>query len=518
MKRIKAELSGIERIRYRPSRADGMTLLDAIADHALFAKWFNKNVGSWSAWFAFIAALFALPMTEEQLAFYRKCTGRSAPPASVATEAWLVCGRRAGKSFVLALVAVFLACFYDYRKYLAPGERGTVMVIASDRKQARTILRYVGALLREVPLLAKMIERETAEGFDLSNRVTIEVGTSSFRSVRGYTIVAGLLDELAFWSSEDASDPDFEVLNAIRPGMSTIPNAMLLCASSPYARRGVLWDAHRQHFGKDGDPILCWVASTRQMNPTVPQGFIDAEYERDPASAAAEYGAQFRSDIEAFVSREAVQACVSTGVFERAREPDISYSAFIDPSGGSGKDSFTLAIGHKDRSTDMAVLDAVREHKPPFSPEAVVAEYGALLKSYGVSKLVGDRFAGEWAREPFRKIGIAYEPAAKPKSDIYRDFLPLINSRKADLLDHPKTAQQLVSLERRTSRSGKDSIDHPPNGHDDCINVVAGVLTNLNARRYAYDSDLLWVGGENGEYENWIAEQRARYVMNGGFR
>jgi hypothetical protein len=56
---------------------------------------------------------------------------------------------------------------------------------------------------------------------------------------------------------------------------STVPNAMLLCASSPYARRGALWDAHRRHFGKDGDPILVWQAPTRTMNPTVPQSIID---------------------------------------------------------------------------------------------------------------------------------------------------------------------------------------------------------------------------------------------------
>jgi phage terminase large subunit-like protein len=83
-----------------------------------------------------------------------------------------------------------------------------------------------------------MIESETQEGVSLTNNVTIEVATASFRSVRGFTLVAALLDELAFWQSEDSANPDTEVLAAIRPGMATIPNAMLLAASSPYARRG----------------------------------------------------------------------------------------------------------------------------------------------------------------------------------------------------------------------------------------------------------------------------------------
>lgn len=156
-----------------------------------------------------------------------------------ATEGWLVCGRRAGKSFVLALCAVFLATFKDYRPYLAPGERATIMVIAADRKQARVIFRYIRALLTEVPMLARLIERETAEAFDLSNKVSIEVA-ASFRSTRGYTLVAALCDEIAFWPTDDSAEPDREVLHALRPGMATIPGAMLLCASSPYARRGAL--------------------------------------------------------------------------------------------------------------------------------------------------------------------------------------------------------------------------------------------------------------------------------------
>jgi hypothetical protein len=171
-----------------------------------------------------------------------------------------------------------------------------------------------------------MVEREWSEGFDFSTSITIEVTTASFRSTRGYTIVAALCDEIAFWPIDDSAEPDAEVLAAIRPGMSTIPNAMLLCASSPYAQRGALWDA-----GKDGDAVLVWQAATRAMNPTVRPTVIDQAMERDPSSAAAEYLAQFRTDVEAFMTREAVEACVEIAAFERAPMETISYSAFVDP-------------------------------------------------------------------------------------------------------------------------------------------------------------------------------------------
>jgi len=95
----------------------------------------------------------------------------------------------------------------------------------------------------------------------LANSVTIEIGTASFRSSRGYTYAAILADEVSFWRSEDSTNPDSEILAAVRPGMATIPNAMLLCASSPYARKGELWKAFHNWWGRDDAPAQLWKSS-----------------------------------------------------------------------------------------------------------------------------------------------------------------------------------------------------------------------------------------------------------------
>jgi hypothetical protein len=465
-----------------------MNLISAMADPNLFKPWF-RDPKTWASWRAFIAALFGLKMSDDQLAIFKECTGRTTPQTKPATEAWLNCGRRSGKSFVLALVAVYLSAFHDYRRHLAPGERATVLILATNARQARVIFRYCRALLTNIPMLHKLVERETSDTFDLSNGTTIEVHPVSMRTTRGYTIVAALCDEIAFWPHEDAAEPDYEVLNALRPGMATLPSAMLLCASSPYARRGALWDAFRRHWGKDDDRILVWRAPTRIMNPTVQQSIIDTASEVDPISAASEWMAEWRSDIEALLSREAIEACISYDVRERPPMERTRYHAFVDPSGGSA-DSMCLAVGHKDN--DVVILDATRERRPPFSPEDVVAEFSELLKSYKVTKVHGDRYAGEWPRERFREHGISYEPAQKPKSDLYRDMLPLVNSRKIDLLDEPRLITQLIGLERRTARgTGRDVIDHSPGAHDDLANAVAGLAAI--AKRGSYDSSLDWV-------------------------
>lgn len=379
------------------------SILEAADDARLFAPWFRDRA-TYEAWFAFLAALFALPMTGEQMTTYKRHTGRQEVPTEPHTEGWLVIGRRGGKSFFMALIAVYLACFRTYREHLAPGERATVMIIATDRRQARVIVRYVGAMLTRIPMLAEMVERETADTFDLSNAVTIEVGTASFRTTRGYSYAAVLADELAFWRTDDAAEPDYAVLDAIRPGMASIPGSVLLCASSPYARKGALWDAFKRYWGKDDAPLV-WKATTRQMNPTIRQSVIDQALERDHASASAEYLAEWRSDIETFIDREVVEAAVDPGVYERAPVSSIAYSAGVDPAGGSGGDSFTLAISHAEGGDDdhLIVLDAVREHRPPFSPEAVIKEHCALLKSYGIASVTGDRWGGRVSKRTVSK-------------------------------------------------------------------------------------------------------------------
>jgi hypothetical protein len=109
-----------------------MDILEALADPNLFAPHFVGS--SWDGWRSFLAALFALPAT----AAYSQCTGRTKFPDKPFAESALIVGRRGGKSRVLALIAVYLACFRDYRPYLAPGEVATIAIIAANRSQARS--------------------------------------------------------------------------------------------------------------------------------------------------------------------------------------------------------------------------------------------------------------------------------------------------------------------------------------------------------------------------------------------
>ncbi len=489
-------------------KASKLTILDALNDPRLFRRAFAG--GSWAAWHTFLKTLFALPLSPTELTTYQQHTGREKPPTGSFSEAYAIVGRRGGKSRVAALLGVFLAAFRDYRDVLGPGERGVVMLIAADRKQARVVMNYIKALL-DLPLLADLVVKRRRESIDLRNRITIEVHTASYRTVRGYTVVAAILDELAFWPTDESAQPDMEILNALRPSMATVPGALLLGISSPYARRGVLWKAYREHHSQDSD-VLVWQADSRTMNPLLDSKVVEQAYESDPVAAASEWGGQFRYDIESYLSREAIDAVVVPGRYELPCLAGVEYFGFVDPSGGS-RDSFSLAIAH--REDDVAVWDRIRETRPPFSPDQVTKEFAALLKSYSIREVEGDRYGGEWPRERFREHGIEYRVADKTKSDIYKAFLPVVNSGRVQLLDHKILCAQLESLERRTARGGKDSIDHAPGGRDDVCNAVAGALA-LASVEPQEEVMLYALGDAGGEEEEGSGEISVEDVRRGG--
>jgi len=460
-----------------------VTILDALTDRELFGRLpIFRDLGSWHRWFAFLKALFSIPMTAEELLIYAHHTGREAPPAVPPTEVYVCAGRRSGKSFISALVAVFLACFRDYRPFLAPGERAMVLMIATDREQAGILLRYVKAFLASTPMLAAMIEREMADSIELANRVTLAVATCSYRSVRGLTLAAAICDEVSFWRV-DGSNPDHEVMTALRPGTATIPNALLLCISTPYSRSGVLYEALREHHGVESTDVLTWKATSLEMNPTLSSVIIEKARIQDAAAAASEWDAEFRSDLEAFLSAELIASCVEDGCHERPPCEGTGYTAAVDMSGG-GPDASTLAIAHAERRGSEAprvVLDVCRGWHTA-NVEGVVAEMAEHLGRYRIGSVVGDKYAGEWVPSAFKRHGIAYRHATRNRSEVYIELHPLIATGRAVLLDHSTLLRELRQLERRTGRQGRDTVDHPLRLHDDHANAAALALVEVAAR------------------------------------
>ena len=445
----------------------------ALSDPDLFANVLDGP--SWAGWRVLLIAIVGEELTPAERAIFTALTGRPREPLAPVEEAWLIIGRRSGKTRAAALLAAYFAGLCDHSDTLAPGERATLPILSASVWQAGKALQYLDGIFTHVPALAALVEGKTNDSISLSTHVDIECLAANFRTIRGGTAVAIVADEAAYWRNEGTANPDSEILNAARPSLATT-GGPLIVISSPYSRRGELWAAYKRDFGPAGDPlVLVAKADSRTLNPGLSEKVVARAYQRDPAAAAAEYGGEFRTDVESFVSREAVDVATVQGRLELPPIAGVRYFGFVDPSGGA-QDSMTAAIAHAEG--DVVVLDAVREVKPPFSPESVVTDFTALLARYHINDVTGDRWGGEFVQELFvtRGRGVNYVVSERTKSEIYKELLPLLNSGRVELLDLPTLAAQLMNLERRTARGGKDSVDHPPGQHDDLINAAAGAL------------------------------------------
>jgi hypothetical protein len=245
------------------------TMRQALDDPALLGSVLAGD--SWRMWRIILIAAMGERLTRTERRLFASLTGREREPGKRIEELWAVVGRRGGKSRAMAVLASYISGLCDHTDVLSPGERGIVLCIAPDQKQAGIVLDYTEAAFAATPILRQLIANRTSDALELTNRICVEVRASNFRRLRGPTYCAVLADEAAFWLSDESSNPDTEILNAVRPGLATT-GGPLLVAGSPYARKGELWNAHRRHYGPKGDPlILVAQGASRDFNPSLPR-------------------------------------------------------------------------------------------------------------------------------------------------------------------------------------------------------------------------------------------------------
>jgi len=470
------------------------TIIEAIRDENLFRPFLQDKDGkllSWSNWFTALRTLYGLPIQNpERLELVRQCTGRDPsklPPEGFDTALFLI-GRRSGKSRIAAIVGAYEAALSGKEKLLAKGEVGMVAIIAPTKKQGRVVKSYLRAIFIETPLLQNEIENETSEGFLLNNGILVEILVGDWRNIRGYTLLACVIDEICFFGLDDESKVrnDTELITAIRPSLATT-GGKLICISSPYAKKGWSYKQYKKNFGNNLGKTLVWNCSSRMMNATLPQAVVNEAMEEDLQAAKSEYLGEFRDDVAIWLPREVIESVVVKGRKELLPKSDIKYFSFCDVSGGRSDDA-GLAIGHraepvKHESGRKVVIDKIQRYKAPHSPYQVIVSMVEELRRYSVRKITGDNYSAEFVKDAFESNGIRYEKSELNKSQLYLELLPMVCSKSVEFLDEEISISQLSSLERRTRSGGKDIVDHPQGGHDDLANAVAGLSFITSKKR-----------------------------------
>lgn len=495
------------------------TILDAFDDPNLFGSFLGDDLGSWSNWRVPLSAVYGLPTSPKDKKLIKECTGRRRKllPADGFSQALFLTGRRSGKSRIASIIGAYEACLAGHESKLAKGEKGIVLIASPTKSQSRIVHGYCRGIF-ETGYLKGQVVAETQTGFELQNGIRIEVLAGSYQYVRGYTLVAAILDEAAFlgYSEDSKVKSDLELVRAISPSLATV-GGKLIGISSPYAEKGWCYQQFRKYFGNDAGATLIWNCPSRTMNPTLSQVIIDRAMQDDPESAAAEYFGKFRTELVAFLSREVIEQYVIKGRTELAPQFPCRYSCFVDLSGGRSDDA-ALAIAHK--QDGKIIIDLLKRWRPPFSPDAVVGDMVAVCSRYHISRVIGDNYSAEFTKSAFETRGIKYARATtnawaqgaiakitKSKSQLYLEFLPRLCSGEVELLDSEILVNQLAGLERRTRSGGRDSVDHGPSQHDDVANVCAGVCDAVSQKA------LITVGGDIFDKKNDGISEAQRFAQ-----
>jgi hypothetical protein len=427
-----------------------------------------------------LRSIYGASLTPTQHEIFTACTGREQYHGRPFAEATILAGARAGKDSRIACpIASYEALFGSHDRHLARGETGVIPLVAPTQQQTAIAFNYIKSHF-ESPLLASMLEDEPLSNeIRLSNRMTIECFPCTKSSLRGWSIPAAVLDEVGFYRLEGSADSDAEIQTSVRRGMIAFATSRLVKISTPYMKSGVLFDDFRQHFGADSPDLLCWRAASKFMNPSLRTARLEQEKRLDAQRFTREYLAEFEDDLAAFLPSAWVEAAVVPGRRELPPSPGYAYAAGVDTSGlgsGTNADSFTLAICHL--SLDGRVIqDVCRGWKKSRGSHVdlagIVGEIARLLKAYGLTSCLGDRYGAQWVVEAFAKENVTYQQAEEDKSVFYLATEPVFAQGRIELLDHPQLARELRLLERRPQPGGRTRVDHPRTGHDDYANSLA---------------------------------------------
>jgi hypothetical protein len=265
---------------------------EALLDRNLLGAALGDDT-SWRTWRVVLKAAFAEPLTDEERELFALVAGGRVLPLKRVRELWCgPIGRRSGKSRMAAAVAVHVAALTDHSKRLVPGEIGTVAVIAASREQAGTVFNYIRGFLQASELLAGQVASIGRDEIWLCGDICISVVTNSFRVARGMTLLAVIGDEVSYWRDEASAQPDIETFRATLPSL-VASGGMWIGISTGYRRAGLLFQKHRDHFGRDGDDVLVVSGPTERFNPLIDPALIAKAREQDPEAAEASGVAAF---------------------------------------------------------------------------------------------------------------------------------------------------------------------------------------------------------------------------------
>lgn len=432
-------------------------------------------------------------------------------------ELVLVLGRRSGKDFLVAIIALYEAMKLleipggnPYKRYgLSPDAPISILTIANSKSQAGIAFneikgkfmrskyfsdKYVsdGIGSRSIYLLTKHDKKEISDAAAIGKNYTkkgsicIEVGHSNTDSLVGKGVFVLILDEVAMYKNTQGSSSGDRILSAMTPTLSTYGvwvdtvdengnekkirryESKLIAISSPRGKEGILWRLFSTASSAI-DRLACRLPSW-VVNPNLTEGSL-REANKSIMSEEQfmmEYGADFSGSVgSAYFNSDKVRLMFKNNLeFTDAGKPGQVYFIHIDPA--STSHNYALVILHRQTFIDNVgksdwkiVIDHIKYWHPtadkPIFPRIADEYLVGLKKRFKIGLVTYDQWNNLESIDRIKKASIPHKCTRFVRSykmKIYSELYHLLSEERIICPYHPLLMDEMLNLQYRTTENG----------------------------------------------------------------
>ena len=440
-------------------------------DFGRFCAWLGVTLMPGQAEFARVAYGQGQPDTE----LARRLFGDVATiPSEARNVVAAVCGARAGKSYVLVALRLLWGMLTRDVSKVPPGPRAAALIIAPRDALRLEVFRYALGAVKAKPELARCVVNETAEMFCLRRPDGYEVefktgvATSGGTAARGQWWTDFALDECAFFRDSSFKVNDEELFRA--GSARVLPGGQTIVASTPWAQGGLLYQLHRDNFGKPTTALVAHAPTLALHDSPMTRTIIDRERQRDPDNARREFDAEFmQGGTTVFFEGTSVDASLTDEPF--APQPGDQMAAGADF--GFRSDSSALVLVAL-RNGVVHVFDGAEE-RPNGAPLKPSVTVGAFAKAIAgrCQYLLADGHYREAIAEHLEEHGLHYAAAPTQPAETYVRARMLLREGRVRIHGvsfRDRLVQQMREVQGKPTSGGGMSIVHPrwaTGGHGD---------------------------------------------------
>ncbi len=417
-------------------------------------------------------------------------------------------GRGSGKTTMCSAYAVYVAVCQPFT--VGPGDTPYVITIAPDLPTAKLAISMCREMIRGNAALERLVcgDEKTVITLRRPNgqQVKIEAFAASRggSTVRGRTILAFLLDEAEFFTSNGADGSsyavsDTDIFRALKPRLVRRGKGMLVSTPWPVETlMGAMFDANWGTCLKE-TAIKAPTLLVRGDDPDI-RANVEDERERDPDNCRREYDCELDGvsgdgwfDATALVSAVYEQDVVVTkdGQTTSLAGPyNKLWPTCAAADLGFKNDSSTLVIAQFDGRKYHTVAMVEMRPKPgtPLKPSVVVRKFAEVAKQYGCTYVISDGHYRESVKEHLHENGLALvdapegmvgkqETFSRSRSVLHEGLVLL---PKCDLTSRLVAQAKLVT--GKPAPGGSISIKVPRKvglGHGDLVSAWVLAIHNL---------------------------------------